>query len=245
MNSVEQFETIVSEHYQPLFRFALSLTRMESDAWDLTQQTFYVWAIKGYQLRDRSKVKTWLYTTLHRAFLKARRGQSRFPHHELEEVAEQLPVLSPDFANQADASSVLAALARVDEVYQAAVTLFHLEDCSYKDIAAILEVPVGTVKSRIARGIAQLRDILLSDGLRDSSVNRDGISPIANTGKPAAPPENTLPHPHRYAQLTARVVEGVYEEWDFSAISSSGTIRQHLNPTWSTDVSGCADDSIK
>jgi RNA polymerase sigma-70 factor (ECF subfamily) len=59
-----------------------------------------------------------------------------------------------------DSSQVLAALKRVDEVYQAAVALFYLEDCSYKEIAEILAVPVGTVKSRIARGIMQLRGIL-------------------------------------------------------------------------------------
>ena len=55
---------------------------------------------------------------------------------------------------------MLPALARVDETYRAAVSLFYLDDCSYKEIAVILEVPLGTVKSRIARGIAQLREIL-------------------------------------------------------------------------------------
>src|SRR5207342_1124080 len=72
MNSTDQFEMIVGEHYEPLFRFALSLTRSESDARDLTQQTFYVWATKGHQLREISKVKAWLFTTLHRVFLNAR-----------------------------------------------------------------------------------------------------------------------------------------------------------------------------
>ena len=62
-----------------------------------------------------------------------------------------------------DSLQVLPALAKVDEIYQAAVALFYLEDYAYKDIAVILDVPVGTVKSRIARGIAQLREILLSD----------------------------------------------------------------------------------
>jgi DNA-directed RNA polymerase specialized sigma24 family protein len=65
----DHFEQIVALHYEPLFRFALSLTRTEADARDLTQHAFYVWAGKGYQLRDRSKVKAWLFTTLHRAFL--------------------------------------------------------------------------------------------------------------------------------------------------------------------------------
>jgi RNA polymerase sigma-70 factor (ECF subfamily) len=164
MNSADQFEALVSAHYEAIFRFAMSLTRMESDASDLTQQTFYVWATKGHQLRDRSRVKPWLFTTLHRAFLESRRRQIRFPHHELGEVEHELPVHSPEPANQADCSQVLPALAKVDEVYRAAVALYYLEDCPYSDIAAILDVPLGTVKSRIARGIAQLREILLSDG---------------------------------------------------------------------------------
>jgi RNA polymerase sigma-70 factor, ECF subfamily len=163
MNSADQFEAIVCEHYEPLFRFAMSLTRSESDACDLTQQTFYVWATKGHQLRDFSKVKTWLFTTLHRTFLAARRMQSRFIHQDLEEVSEQIPAPSPEVVDKSDSSHVLSILARVDAVYQAAVALYYLEDCSYKEIALVLEVPIGTVKSRIARGVAQLQQILLSD----------------------------------------------------------------------------------
>ena len=173
MNSAEHFEALVSAHYEALFRFALSLTRTESDACDLTQQTFYVWATKGHQLRDQSRVKPWLFTTLHRAFLESRRRQARFPHHELEEVKHELPVHSPELANQVDCSQVLPALAKVDEVYQAAVALYYLEDCPYNDIAAILEVPLGTVKSRIARGIAQLREILLSQQITLPCLHTD------------------------------------------------------------------------
>jgi RNA polymerase sigma factor (sigma-70 family) len=163
-NPTDSFEALVSEHYQPLFRFAMSLTRDESDARDLTQHTFYTWAAKGHQLRDLSKVKTWLYTTLHRAFLQSRRRQTRFPHQELDEVSPGLPVLEPDFVKRTDCSLVLPALRKVDYVFRGAVALFYLEDCSYKEIAAILDVPVGTVKSRIARGLAQLREIMENGG---------------------------------------------------------------------------------
>jgi len=190
MSSDEQFEAIVCEHYEPLFRFAISLTREESDARDLTQQTFYVWATKGHQLRDISKVKTWLFTTLHRAFLETRRKRSRFPHYDLDDVSEQLPALSPDLANHVDAAQVLPALARVDQVFQAAVALFYLEDCSYQDIADILEVPLGTVKSRIARGIAQLRQILLGDDSCASSPGNDGCGQNPAADEPAAPLAN-------------------------------------------------------
>jgi RNA polymerase sigma-70 factor (ECF subfamily) len=159
MHATEPFEAIVSEHYESLYRFALSLTRAEADAQDLTQQAFYVWATKGHQLRDRSKVKAWLFTTLHRAFLACRRRNNRFPHCELEEASDQLPPASSP-PNHLDSAHVLSALAKVDEVFQPALALFYLEDCSYKDIAEFLQVPVGTVKSRLARGISQLREIL-------------------------------------------------------------------------------------
>jgi RNA polymerase sigma factor (sigma-70 family) len=163
MASGLDFESIVAEYYEPLYQFAFSLTRVEADACDLTQQTFYVWATKGHQLRDESKVKTWLFTTLHRGFLESRRRQSRFPHVELSEASPELPSLSPDMVDRVDSAQVLQALARVDEVYQAPVALFYLEDCSYKDIAEILDVPIGTVKSRMARGIAQLQRILSAE----------------------------------------------------------------------------------
>ena len=162
-----EFESVVAQYYEPLFQFAFSLTRAEADACDLTQQTFYVWAIKGHQLRDASKVKTWLFTTLHRAFLESRRRQVRFPHYELDEVPMDLPTLSPATVNQLDSAHVLQALAQVDDIYQAPVALFYLEDCSYKEIADILDVPIGTVKSRMARGIAQLQ-VILTRGERES-----------------------------------------------------------------------------
>jgi RNA polymerase sigma-70 factor (ECF subfamily) len=160
MSSGLDFESVVARFYEPLYQFAFSLARVEADACDLTQQTFYVWATKGHQLRDQTKVKTWLFTTLHRAFLESRRRQVRFPHYELDEVPLDLPTLSPASVNQLDSTQVLEALSHVDEIYQAPVALFYLEDCSYKEIAEILNVPIGTVKSRMARGIAQLQSIL-------------------------------------------------------------------------------------
>src|SRR5580698_1480931 len=89
------FEDLVASHYGPLYQFAFSLTRVEADACDLTQQTFMIWAMKGHQLRDASKVKTWLFTTLHREFLDSRRRQTRFPHFELDATEAELPVISP------------------------------------------------------------------------------------------------------------------------------------------------------
>lgn len=151
---------MVNAHYEGLFRFALSLTQRDAEACDLTQQTFYVWAAKGHQLRDRSKVKSWLFTTLHREFLGSRRRETRFPHHEMESVESELPVISPASVNELDAAAVLEALGRVDEVYRAPLMLFFLEDHSYREIAEVLGIPVGTVMSRLSRGKAQLKGFL-------------------------------------------------------------------------------------
>ena len=157
------FEGLVARYYEPLYQFAFSLSRDEADACDLTQQAFYVWAEKGHQLRDPAKVKTWLFTTLHRLFLESRRRATRHPEYDLDAVVDELPVLSPAIANQLDAAQVLRVLGRVDEVFQAPVTLFYLEECSYKEIAEILGVPIGTVKSRISRGLGQMQKFLADD----------------------------------------------------------------------------------
>src|SRR5271155_802615 len=139
------FEGLVQQHYEPLYKFAFSLARNEADACDLTQQTFYVWATKGHQLNDQNKVKTWLFTTLYRVFLQSRRRETRFPHQPLSESDEQLPAIDPAtdpvMADDLDWGQVIEALGRVEERYQAAVSLFYLEDCSYREIAEILEVP--------------------------------------------------------------------------------------------------------
>jgi RNA polymerase sigma-70 factor (ECF subfamily) len=159
------FNDLVELHYAALYRFAMSLTRSESDACDLVQQTFLTWATKGNQLHDTAKVKSWLYTTLHRAFLESQRRPTRFPHFEIGEVEAELPKLDPDMVSHLDAQDVVELLGRVDEQYQAAVALFYLEDYSYAEIAAILGVPLGTVKSRIARGLGQLKELVLGRGM--------------------------------------------------------------------------------
>jgi RNA polymerase sigma-70 factor (ECF subfamily) len=154
------FENLVEFYYGPLYRFAMSLTRSESDAGDLVQDTFLAWAAKGHQLRDTSKVKPWLFTTLHRRFLELQRRGTRFAQVEMEEAAAELPDVDAELVDRMDAQTVVQTLERVDPQFQAAVALFYLEDYSYNDIAMILDVPLGTVKSRIARGLTQLRALM-------------------------------------------------------------------------------------
>ncbi len=167
MSSDLEFESVVARFYESLYQFAFSLAGTESDACDLTQQAFYVWATKGHQLRDGTKVKAWLFTTLHRTFLETRRKQTRFPHQELDEMVLETLEVAPALTSQMDCSYVLKSLRCLDQAYQAPLALFYLEDYSYKEIAEILEIPIGTVKSRLARGIGQLQNILARD-IRES-----------------------------------------------------------------------------
>jgi RNA polymerase sigma-70 factor (ECF subfamily) len=163
MASGQDFEGVVALYYEPLYKFAFSLTRTEADACDLTQQTFTIWATKGHQLRDSSKVKSWLFTTLHREFLQLRRREDHFPQVDWETAEADLPMLGPAVFSRLDVAKVLEALSQVDDIFRAPVALFYLEDYSYKEIAEILAVPLGTVKSRLARGIAQLQQLLARD----------------------------------------------------------------------------------
>ncbi len=157
------FEKLVEDFYMPLYRFALSLSRRESDAADLTQQTFFLWASKGHQLRDPSKVKTWLFTSLYREFLGRKRQQDRFVEAENNPEAIAAQVVPASVVDQLDGEIVQRALLGLEEIYRAPLTLFYLRQLSYKEIAETLEIPIGTVMSRISRAKEQLRRVLADD----------------------------------------------------------------------------------
>ncbi len=157
----DTFTQLVDANYASLYRFALSLTRNQADACDLTQQTFFIWATKGGALREFAKAKSWLFTTLYREFLRGRRRSGRATAlEELPADDADPPAPAVDVVAALDAQVVMEALQEVDEVFRAPLTLFYLEELPYHEIAEALEIPVGTVMSRLSRGKAQLRAIL-------------------------------------------------------------------------------------
>jgi RNA polymerase sigma factor (sigma-70 family) len=157
----EAFPQLVETYYAALYRFALSLAKNSSDAGDLTQQTFFVWATKGNSLRDSSKVKSWLFTTLYREFLRGRRRGGRMVAiDDLAPAEQEIPDVETDLVSKMDAPLVMDALQEVDEAFREPLTLFYLQDLSYLEIAEILSIPIGTVMSRLSRGKAQLRALL-------------------------------------------------------------------------------------
>ncbi len=155
---MSEFEELVDAHYQALFRFGMSLTRDVNRAADLVQETFCIWAAKNSQLRDRSKAKTWLFTTLHREFLSQRRRAAKFSDEPLdEEKAEAMLTSEADAERQMDGQRAVELLGALDESYRAPLALFYLQQHSYKEIAEILDIPIGTVMSRLSRGKEILR----------------------------------------------------------------------------------------
>ena len=164
------FQALVDSHYQALFRFGQSLAGNTADAADLTQQTFFIWARKGHALRDTGKAKSWLFTTLYREFLKQNRRSRKIDYREHDEIERTAPPTEPDWLETLDSGLVVDALSRLDETFKAPLTLFYLEDSSYKEIAAILDIPIGTVMSRLSRGKAQLR-AQLSDVIEGSATH--------------------------------------------------------------------------
>jgi RNA polymerase sigma factor (sigma-70 family) len=156
MSADLQFENLVKLYYSDLYRFGLSLTGNETDAADLTQETFYIWANKGHQLQNAASVKGWLFTTLHREFLKTCRRRNRFSNESVDERMEDLPNVPADCVERADSQTLLRILGEIAEDFRAPLVLYYMEDLSYKEIADILALPLGTVQSRIARAKIQL-----------------------------------------------------------------------------------------
>lgn len=161
LENQQQFEQVVADYYTDLYRFGLSLAKNTADANDLVQETFLRFARKGGQIKDFSKVKSWLFTTLYRQHLACYRRKIRFPQINLEEIGSAHLGASPSkVIEELEGHFVLEALQQLEEKFRAPLALFFVEDMSYKEIAKILRLPMGTVMSRIHRAKQMLREKL-------------------------------------------------------------------------------------
>lgn len=154
------FESLVEHYYQPLYRFAMSLSGQTDQAADLTQQTFYRALRRENQLRDQAKVKSWLFTILYREFLGSRRHHLRHPTQSLDDSDPAQLVEESRLQEALDSQTVVEKLAELDDHHRVPLVLFYQEDYSYREIADFLDIPLGTVMSRLNRGKHMLRERL-------------------------------------------------------------------------------------
>lgn len=149
---------VVSEWYDPLYRFAISLCRNEDAALDLAQNAFHKLAQKQHQLRDPSKVKSWLFSVVYRDFVDGYRRGSRYPTISLENVLEPYGEVETHQGGRShDAKVMIRMLGDLDDIFREPLTLFYMDQLSYKEIAVVMDIPIGTVMSRLRRAKDQLR----------------------------------------------------------------------------------------
>jgi RNA polymerase sigma-70 factor (ECF subfamily) len=169
------FEELTSPYMAALYAAALRMTRNPADAEDLVQET-YLRAYRGFGgFREGTNLKAWLYRILTNTFINQYRAKKRRPDQvDLDDVEDFYIFRRLGGLEAADAertaetealesmpdAEVKQALESIPEQFRMAVILADIEGFSYKEIADILDVPIGTVMSRIHRGRRQLQKLL-------------------------------------------------------------------------------------
>ena len=149
-------ERLVEEHYIALYRYAYRLSGCEADAEDLTQEAFCKAQMNLSQLRQTDRAKNWLFTILRNAYLHRVRTDRQHPAVPLD-LAGDVPEHLPDALPDADPEQLQQALNELPEVYRTPIVLYYFDDFSYRDIAEQMDLPIGTVMSRLSRAKAWLR----------------------------------------------------------------------------------------
>ncbi len=167
MNLDARFERMVREHEHGMFVFALGLTGSRADAEDIAQDAFVraYRALRGWDSErlDALAERAWLRRICLNTWKNRVRAAVRRPAVELAETVVADPADSPEEQALAAVSQeeVWRAVAGLPEPQRAAVTLRWLDDLSYAEAAEVMEMPVGTVKSHVSRGLAALRRTLI------------------------------------------------------------------------------------
>lgn len=169
------FATLVERHQARVYGLCLRVTGDPEDAADATQEAFVSALRKLGQFRGDAAFTTWMHRVAVNACYDLLRKRSRQPMLHLA-TDEDLPTPeagppAPDHADEvAGTHDAAAALARIPEEFRVALVLADVQDLPYEQIAKILDVPVGTVKSRVFRGrIALARAIGVEREPRDVS----------------------------------------------------------------------------
>lgn len=152
---------LVADHHQAVYRYAYRLTGSSVDAEDMCQHVFLTAQQKLVQLRRAGSARAWLFTTLRNTFLKACRKRSPVLAESLELRIDDIPAEIPDDEG-IDRQQLHAAIQELPPEFRIVVLMFYFEDRSYREIASELQLPIGTIMSRLARAKGHLRAKLLS-----------------------------------------------------------------------------------
>jgi len=180
---------LIDSHYEALYRYAYRLAGNSSDAEDLTQDTFGKALTRLGQLRDPERAKSWLFRILRNGYLHRIRDEHRKKLIPLDSIGDWAAPPT-EVAPEIDSVALQDALNDLDETFRTPLILFYFEDFSYRDIAEQMDLPIGTVMSRLARAKGYLK-ARLSAGLDPDSALRDRVrdrDPTFATGHTRANP---------------------------------------------------------
>jgi len=152
----------IAQQIPRLRRYARALTGDRSAADDLVQDTLERALSRFHLWREGSDLRAWLFTIMHNLFVNQARSRARHQHEalETEPAADALRGRDPEWLELRDMAS---ALARVPDEQRAVLLLVGVEQFTYEEAARILDIPIGTVMSRLSRGRERLR-VLLAGG---------------------------------------------------------------------------------
>jgi RNA polymerase sigma-70 factor (ECF subfamily) len=152
------FEAEVLPHVNGLFRLAMWFERDRAEAEDLVQETMIRALESFHRFESGTNCRAWLATILRNVRSNRRRSRSRSPlvDDPDDRIAQTIPFVPP-VPQQLTDEEILGALARIPASFQEVILLCDVEELSYKEIAAVLGIPLGTVMSRLHRGRALLR----------------------------------------------------------------------------------------
>lgn len=162
----EAFDELVRDWERPLFFYVRRLVAHEDEAWQILQEV-WLQVLRGIgSLRDPNRLPVWLYVVARHVVTSHHRTE--FARERLRDAVEAIePCQSQGEDEQAsfdDAELVYHGLARVSRVDREVLTLFFLQDLSVAEVAQVLEIPPGTVKSRLFKAKKALRDVLENEG---------------------------------------------------------------------------------
>lgn len=155
------FEELALPLFERLYNFACWLTHDREEAEDLVQET-YTKALKGFgSFQPGTNFRAWIYRILRNTFLTSRTGLRATVPLDLEEDAEKLPVAdeTPEsiLLQRLDGETVRQALEQLPVIYREVLILCEVEEMSYQEISQALNIPMGTVMSRLSRARRELR----------------------------------------------------------------------------------------